>query len=271
MGNGTATVFFDIDGTLGWVDPAREDERPRWEQGLSPAPNDQVVGAVCALGHKGNRSFVCTGRPPGGIHPMISCMPFSGFVTLAGAYVTMGSRVLRNEPIPAELLDAVDRVLRKQGRGARLEGLQKVIEVRDGTDGRAVRSAASMAEALRQQPSGRAYKVILPTAAADAVMADPGLARELSASALELGNSELGLASNTKKAGIRAVLSALGPDAGTTYGFGDAENDLPLFAEVDVRVAMGNAVDALKARADYMTGSVHEDGVVSGLAHFGLI
>ena len=126
-------------------------------------------------------------------------------------------------------------------------------------------------EALRQQPSGRAYKVILPTAAADAVMADPGLARELSASALELGNSELGLASNTKKAGIRAVLSALGPDAGTTYGFGDAENDLPLFAEVDVRVAMGNAVDALKARADYVTGSVHEDGVVSGLAHFGLI
>ena len=110
-----------------------------------------------------------------------------------------------------------------------------------------------------------------PTAAADAVMADPGLARELSASALELGNSELGLASNTKKAGIRAVLSALGPDAGTTYGFGDAENDLPLFAEVDVRVAMGNAVDALKARADYVTGSVHEDGVVSGLAHFGLI
>ena len=218
MGNGTATVFFDIDGTLGWVDPAREDERPRWEQGLSPAPNDHVVGAVCALGHKGNRSFVCTGRPPGGIHPMISCMPFSGFVTLAGAYVTMESRVLRNEPIPAELLDAVDRVLRKQGRGARLEGLQKVIEVRDGTDGRAARSAASMAEALRQQPSGRAYKVILPTAAADAVMADPGLARELSASALELGNSELGLASNTKKAGIRAVLSALGPDAGTTYG-----------------------------------------------------
>lgn len=140
MGNGTATVFFDIDGTLGWVDPAREDERPRWEQGLSPAPNDHVVGAVCALGHKGNRSFVCTGRPPGGIHPIISCMPFSGFVTLAGAYVTMGSRVLRNESIPAELLDAVDRVLRKQGRGARLEGLQKVIGVRDGTDGRAART-----------------------------------------------------------------------------------------------------------------------------------
>lgn len=100
MGNGTATVFFDIDGTLGWVDPAREDERPRWEQGLSPAPNDHVVGAVCALGHKGNRSFVCTGRPPGGIHPIISCMPFSGFVTLAGAYVTMGPACCATSPSP---------------------------------------------------------------------------------------------------------------------------------------------------------------------------
>ena len=35
-------------------------------------------------------------------------------------------------------------------------------------------------------------------------------------------------------------------------------------------VAMGNAVDELKAVAEYVTTDIHDDGVANGLAHYGL-
>ena len=55
------------------------------------------------------------------------------------------------------------------------------------------------------------------------------------------------------------------------YGIGDASNDISLMNAVDVGIAMGNAPDYLKKRADYITDSVDKDGVVKALEHFRLI
>ena len=38
-----------------------------------------------------------------------------------------------------------------------------------------------------------------------------------------------------------------------------------------IGIAMGNAVEALKQEADYVTSSVDDDGVWSALQHFGII
>ena len=50
-------------------------------------------------------------------------------------------------------------------------------------------------------------------------------------------------------------------------GFGDNLNDLPLFKACDVRVATKNALDELKAAADYICESHDEDGVVKWIMH----
>ena len=42
---------------------------------------------------------------------------------------------------------------------------------------------------------------------------------------------------------------------------GDYENDLSMILEADLGVAMGNAVDVLKQKADRITASVTEDGI----------
>ena len=55
------------------------------------------------------------------------------------------------------------------------------------------------------------------------------------------------------------------------YGIGDASNDVALMEAVDVGIAMGNAPDFLKEKADYVTDSIDHDGVVTALEHFGLI
>ena len=43
-------------------------------------------------------------------------------------------------------------------------------------------------------------------------------------------------------------------------GFGDGENDISLIQKAGIGVAMGNAVESLKAEAAYVTVTNEEDG-----------
>ena len=45
-------------------------------------------------------------------------------------------------------------------------------------------------------------------------------------------------------------------------GFGDQDNDIPLFQACDVRVAVGNANDNIKSLADHICDTNQNDGVV---------
>ncbi|MGD9682948.1 MAG: HAD family hydrolase [Candidatus Obscuribacterales bacterium] len=65
-----------------------------------------------------------------------------------------------------------------------------------------------------------------------------------------------------KQSGLRSALAELGAEACETMVFGDAENDIPLFAGAGLRVAVGNAVPALKEHADIITENHFGDGVV---------
>lgn len=55
------------------------------------------------------------------------------------------------------------------------------------------------------------------------------------------------------------------------YAFGDGFNDLEMFDEVDYSIAMGNSCDPLKARATYITDSVHLNGIYKALRKLNLI
>ncbi len=55
------------------------------------------------------------------------------------------------------------------------------------------------------------------------------------------------------------------------YCFGDGHNDIEMIEFADYGVAMGNAVQELKDRADYITTNVSNDGIMNAIAHFGLI
>lgn len=51
-------------------------------------------------------------------------------------------------------------------------------------------------------------------------------------------------------------------------GVGDGYNDFPLFKAVGLKIAVGNAVAELKKRADYVSGSVDDDGVADVFSKF---
>ncbi|MBP5580076.1 MAG: HAD family phosphatase [Ruminococcus sp.] len=68
----------------------------------------------------------------------------------------------------------------------------------------------------------------------------------------------------SKSNGLRFLREKYGFDE--IIAFGDNLNDLPLFAEADIKVAVGNARDEVKAAADYVIGTNSEDGVAKWLA-----
>ena len=67
----------------------------------------------------------------------------------------------------------------------------------------------------------------------------------------------------SKRTGIEAALRALGELPSATVAVGDGENDVPLFAVAGVSVAVANAVDALKARADVVLTEPNGRGIQS--------
>ena len=46
-----------------------------------------------------------------------------------------------------------------------------------------------------------------------------------------------------------------------SIAFGDSPNDLSMFRESGLKIAMGNGSPALKAEADYVTTGMYEDGI----------
>ncbi|MCX8671376.1 Cof-type HAD-IIB family hydrolase [Gilliamella sp. B2865] len=75
----------------------------------------------------------------------------------------------------------------------------------------------------------------------------------------------------SKGNGIKELLEIKGFNDVPTYAFGDGMNDFEMFLTVDHPVAMSNAVDQLKEKAEYVTDTNNNDGIAKALKKFGLI
>ena len=262
--------FFDIDGTLAWQDPKLAQELPEGERDLSPYPNETVAQAIRTFVANGNKAFICTGRTLSCIHPKLLELPWAGVVCLAGGYAELEGRVVRNAAISPGMLQRLAPYLEQSGEVIRFEGIDRVVRMSADAP-ETYGYARTVGDAVTQLEHYNAYKILMSTPLANRIAQDEELGPLLCLNELELEVTEISPRECTKRAGIKAVLDALGPDHGTVYGIGDASNDIALMEAVDVGIAMGNAPDFLKEKADYVTDSIDHDGVVTALEHFGLI
>ncbi|MBQ6546774.1 MAG: HAD family hydrolase [Bacilli bacterium] len=72
----------------------------------------------------------------------------------------------------------------------------------------------------------------------------------------------------SKGTGITKLLEYLNIDKKDSLCIGDFYNDLEMFEECNIRVAMGNAVEEIKEKADFITKSNNEDGVAYFLDNY---
>lgn len=64
---------------------------------------------------------------------------------------------------------------------------------------------------------------------------------------------------------LKDTFAVLGIDQSEVMSFGDAQNDLTMIKWAQLGVAMGNAVDEVKAEADYVTADNNSDGIADAL------
>lgn len=72
----------------------------------------------------------------------------------------------------------------------------------------------------------------------------------------------------TKQHGIMEIAKILGINTHEIIAVGDGYNDFPLLMACGLKVAMGNAVDDLKAIADYIAPRQEEDGAADVIERF---
>jgi Cof subfamily protein (haloacid dehalogenase superfamily) len=75
----------------------------------------------------------------------------------------------------------------------------------------------------------------------------------------------------SKAEGIKKMVDRLGFNLKDVFAFGDGLNDMQMIQAVGNGIAMGNALDELKAHAQFVTKDVDEDGIWYGLKELNLI
>jgi hypothetical protein len=269
-------IFLDIDGTL---TPAG-----------SNVPPASAMEAVRRAQKNGHKVFLCTGRNPAMLAPVLA-LGFEGAVAGAGGYVLAGDRVLFDCPMPQEDFETGMRLLKETG-------VFRTIEAKDATwgdedlgeflaqagDGNSelVRWRKTLAEQLHILPmsayDGRpVYKIVFMCREASQLEpARRALEKDYSFVVQDVAahhclNGELINRKYDKGRGVKIVADEYGVGLEDTIGFGDSMNDLEMIETVGYSVCMDNGSPALKAKSDLVCPAVEEDGLYRAFEQLGLI
>lgn len=262
MGNKKA-VFFDIDGTL-------------WDRN-NHIP-ESTIEAIRTLRKNGHLAFLCSGRCRGYIQdPKLLDIGFDGIVSGCGTMVEFGEKVLFYRELETDLMEYTVRTVRQYGFRPILEGCKYLYmdDIEFGTDPYGMKLKREMGDRLRsiEQEWGRweVSKLACATERADR----DGCIRVLEKYYDFMIHNEAVLEMVPKGfhkgIGIAIVCDYLEMDMKDTFAFGDSSNDLGMFQDAGIAVAMGNGSDEAKQAADYVTAEMMDDGIWKACRHFDLI
>ena len=269
-------IFLDIDGTL--TSPG------------SNTPPKSAMDAVRKAQANGQKVFLCTGRNPAMLAPVLA-LGFEGAVAGAGGYVFAGDEVLFDCPMTQEQLETGMRLLRENG-------VFRTIEAKDATWGdedlgeflsqagegnsELIRWRKALAEELNIRPmseyDGRpVYKIVFMCQEARQLEpARQALEKDYNFVVQDLAahhclNGELINRKFDKGRGVKIVADHYGMDIADTIGFGDSMNDLEMIQTVGYSVCMGNGSPQLQAMSDLVCPAVDDDGLYWAFEKLGLI
>lgn len=253
-------VFFDIDDTL----------RAK-ASGYIP---DSIPTIFKALKEQGLLTGIASGRAWYGVVDEIKFLHPDYFVLLNGAYVRDGKgKELLDEPLS---VDTIERFVSwcKQ---------EKICYGFAGKDQPVLSEQKDFVEAIMQSVYGdceiqpefykqQAVYQMWTFSKDNALLELPtDLANQLRCVPWHPHASDVLPLNMSKASGLSAFLEKTGLKADEVLFFGDGQNDLEMFDCVGLSIAMGNAVDELKEKADYVTSTLENHGIAQALQELGLI
>ncbi len=256
-------LFFDIDGTL-----------VSFKTHEIPA---STIFALTQAKANGSRVYIATGRPPviltnlGAIEHLID-----GYITTNGALCYVGDQLVCCQPIPMQDVMTCVNDAQEKGYSLIVVGRKKVavLDPKGDVD-RIFRQMLAVKNLDKASPLDEVLQQdilqLTPFFPADY---EPQLLARMPQCVSGRWHPEFtDITANgaDKGKGIQAIARHEGFDPNHTIAFGDGGNDTSMILQAGIGVAMGNAIDALKQQADYITTSVDEDGILNALRHFRVV
>lgn len=253
-------IFLDVDGTMVSFKTHKMTET--------------LVEALHILREKGIKLFVSTGRHKSMLEYVNSQFSFDGYITLSGQYCYVGNEVVHHNPLSPEAVEEMLAVTERMGCSAIfLEG-EKVYTnyIEDKTKHFVKELDISMPEVkpLSYGAGHTMYQVVSFLTQAEESILDRS-APHVKYTRWHPDFLDVIPPIGGKDKGVAALLNHFNISPEEAMAFGDGENDSSMLSYVKIGVAMGTASDAVKQQADYVTGTVDEDGIVTALNYFGLL
>lgn len=246
--------FFDIDGTLA--------------TGLTTIMPESAKRCIARLRENGHFTALATGRLQASAAQVAARYGFTHFVADGGYSLTVGGKIAEMKSLPVQ--DCIALIDRLQAADIPW-AVTPVNEAACVTsDKRYLDFAPPEYFPTRYDPAFdyRAldvlYKVNIVCAAEHEHEIDWG-----TLPTVRYNRDILLIEPTEKQNGIRRMIERLGIPNEDVVIFGDGMNDVCMFGQGWFSIAMGNARDALKQMADYVTDPVDQDGLWNACAHFG--
>lgn len=266
-------VFLDIDGTM--VD----------SEGKIPSSTKEAIQRAKESGHK---MVICSGRSRFQIYDELLELGFSGIVGAAGAFVDADGEEIFHAYIDEahskssyEYLEENRFLFFYQAD----DGVVLNTRSRDGmveyykniglSEERLERLVGNMH--LTEEPWKNPHneKIIYYNAPFGIERVHADLEPYFDAVAISFGEDEfageIGINGINKAIGMEMYLKHVGIAREDSIGIGDGPNDLEMMDYAGIGVAMGNARDEVKERADMVTDGINEDGLYNAFVKLGLI
>lgn len=252
-----ALIFFDLDGTI--------------------LINGEIVegipGTIQTLKNKGHDVAIATGRNPILVGNLPEKLGIDHLVLANGGYVMSRGHLVHESYVPyktvKKMMDKADEL----SFDLTIEYTDEYVSYRQDT-------SASLRFSQRfGLPIARFDRAKYPNRHVFAfVVFDDDAVKTIKDDFPELQFNQSGgiaydvnFSGGLKADGIKHMAKHLGYDMKDVYAFGDNYNDMLMIKEVGHGIAMGNAVQALKDAAEYVTDDCDREGIQKALLKYGLI
>lgn len=258
-------IFFDIDGTL----LSSENERDFY---VMPG----VIEALKELKRRGHIIAIASGRPELFIHKYFPGL-FNNYVAMNGAHVVVEGRTVFEEFFRTEQVRALMKYFDRYGCWYNFVG---------NTHGWACHVPQEVIEPLNESYGLPGYLFTewepqdVHASILDFVFRDEAHYEQCKPAfrgSMVLNKhpgtlaADLSFKGRDKSRGVRIFLEKTGINPSDAIAIGDGFNDITMMDAVGCGIAMGNAVEELKAAADYVTAAIWDNGVEKALVHFNLL
>jgi len=267
-------VFLDVDGTI--VN----------DKGIIPESTKRAIKKAVENDHK---LVVCSGRSLFQLPQMLLDLGFSGMVTAAGAQVIADGKEIYHAVIDEEHRKFITEYMEKNKFVYCFQTDSGVV-MNERSESRILNIMSDMGitEAHLRQLVGEFFiqedvwnnekeeKLIYYDAPFGVARVHADLEPYFDAVALSLSGAddycgEVGINGIHKATGMKRYLEHVGVAREDSIAIGDGPNDLQMMDYAGIGIAMGNAREEVKKRADMVTAHIDEDGIYLALEKLGLL